>query len=142
MSLFRLTLLAAATLVIATACADPGESLGPVASLTFSSAPDLEAKVTQVQFESAIGPGFGAYEQYDVWLAVAPSVTSNAGVVVPKSGPVFVRSADGVIHAGSGATIRTGDAVQIWRTQGVAYGAVQGPPNSPTYEARQIVIVR
>ena len=73
--------------------------------------------------------------------ATNPSA-ANAGVVLPLSAPVFLRS-NGGLATTDASKIRVGDQIQVWRDPiRVAYGAVQGPPGAPTYTGTQIVIVR
>jgi hypothetical protein len=124
------------------ACRGSGEVLGPVTTLTISTAPDFRAIVTKVTFEAADGPGFGFYEQYDIWLVMAPPDLTNAGLVAAKKIPTFVRTSDGLIHASAAEKIQVHDVIQVWRGQAAVFGAVQGPPNAPTYEAKQVVIER
>ena len=110
------------------------------ATLVLNTEPDFLARVSRVEFESAYGPA-GQYAQYDIWVIIPPASEANAGVVLPTSAPVFLQSGAGLVTAG-GDQIRVGDQIQVWRDRGVAYGAVQGPPGSPTYRGMQIVIVR
>lgn len=122
-----------------TACRGP--SLGPEQTPTLTTPPDLSATVANAWYESAYGPA-GPYAQFDVWLAVPPSATPNAGVVLPMAAPVLVRW-NGRTYAASGNDIAVGDRVRVWVVpQHVAYGAVQGPPGAPTYTGTQLVIDR
>lgn len=114
---------------------------GGAATLALSTVPDFSGTVAQARAESAVGPG-GAYSQYDVWVTVPPATAASAGVVVPLATPVFVRSDGNTLTAARPADIRVGDAVQVWHDRTAAYGAVQGPPEAPTYTGTQIVVVR
>ena len=136
----------AALTALAIAVAACSHATGPAdtrqeATLVLTTTPDFSATVTKAWYESANGPA-GPYAQYDVWVAIAPATSANAGVVVPVKAPVFLRSGGRLLTA-SGEDIRAGDRIQVWRDPVfVGYGAVQGPPGAPTYEGRQIVIVR
>lgn len=116
-------------------------NLGPPATLALSTPPDFTATVTKVEFEGGNGPA-GPYAQHNVWLVIPPGTAPNAGLVVGKTTPVFVRTHDGIFS--SDATgIRVGDKVEVWHDIQIAYGAVEGPPGSPTYSnLKQVVIDR
>lgn len=113
----------------------------PEATLAIATPPDFSATVSQVQFESANGPA-GPYSQYDIWVAIPPSSTANAGVVVSTSRPIFERSKSGRVTVARGSDIKVGSTIEVWHLGGPGYGAVQGPPGAPTYGGDQIVIVR
>jgi broad specificity phosphatase PhoE len=118
-----------------------GNTVRPHATLALSTPPDFTGTVAKIEFESANGPA-GPYSQHNVWLVIPPSATANAGLVVAKTTPVFVRTRDGILSSDASG-IRVGDRVEVWRNIQVAYGAVQGPPGAPTYEnLKQIVIDR
>jgi hypothetical protein len=53
-----------------------------------------------------------------------------------------MRTSDGVIHAASVDLIRVGDVVEVWHDRGYSLGAVQSPPGTPAYSAKQLVIDR
>ncbi|HJP59704.1 MAG TPA: carboxypeptidase-like regulatory domain-containing protein, partial [Gemmatimonadaceae bacterium] len=114
--------------------------LGPKANLVLTRPPDFSARVYSVEFEGGNGPG-GHYSQENVWVMIPPGTTANAGVVVPTSSPVFVRTRDGTFSSGA-SHIRMGDAIDVWHDWTVAHGAVQGPPGAPTYTTTQVVINR
>ena len=136
-SLVRRVLLTA-SLVVAGACES---STSPSATLTLTTAPDFTGTVAKSAFESANGPA-GPYAQYDIWVIVPPGSSANVGVVLPLTAPVFVQSGAGLVRA-RGSDIRVGDRIRVWRNPDfAAYGAVQGPPGAPTYEGRQVVILR
>ena len=116
-------------------------TLGPPATLLLSTSPDFTATVAKVEFESANGPA-GPYSQHNVWLVIPPGTAPNAGLVVGKRTPVFVRTGAGVFLSNPSG-IKVGDRVEVWHDIQVAYGAVQGPPGAPTYtNLKQIVIDR
>jgi hypothetical protein len=118
-----------------------GSTLGPPATLVLSTPPDFTATVAKVEFESAKGPA-GPYSQHNVWLVIPPGTAANAGLVVSKATPVFVRTRDGIFSSNASG-MRVGDGVEVWHDIQVAYGAVQGPPGAPTYtNLKQIVIDR
>ena len=122
--------------VSASACKS---ATAPTATLTLSTPADFSATVSKIEFESAIGPA-GPYSQHDVWVIIPPATAANAGVVVPKSTPVFRRSSRGRITSASPSDIKVGDSIDVWHDFRTAYGAVQGPPGAPTYIGTQIVI--
>ena len=97
--------------------------------------------VAKVEFESANGPA-GPYSQHNVWVVIAPSAAANAGVVVPNSARVFIRSKEGRLTSAGPADIKVGASIEVWHDSMVGYGAVQGPPGAPTYTGTQVVISR
>jgi hypothetical protein len=118
-----------------------GTELGAPADLVITTAPDFSGSVSKAGLESANGPA-GPYSRHNVWVRIPPAATANAGVVMPTAAPVFVRH-DGAHHAAGASDIRVGDRIEVWRQAvPVFYGAVQGPPDAPTYVGIQIVIVR
>lgn len=136
----RLALRSSLLLFLLPAAAACRSTTAPAATLALTTSPDFSGTVARVQSESGVGPG-GAYSQYDVWVTVPPATSASAGVVVPRSVPVFVR-AGGTVTAARASDIRVGDAVAVWDDGTAAYGAVQGPPGAPTYTATQVVISR
>ena len=134
-----LCLLLSAWFVGLAACSS--STLGPPATPVLSTPPDFTATVAKVEFESANGPA-GPYSQHNVWLVIPPSTAPNAGLVVGRLTPVFVRTGAGVFLSNPSG-IKVGDRVEVWHDIQVAYGAVQGPPGAPTYtNLKQIVIDR
>ena len=121
----------------ATACKD---ATTPATTLLESGTPDLEAVVSKITYESFFSPA-GYVSQYAVWVAIPPSTTANAGLVIAASTPVFVRH-DGVLGRATAESIRVGDSIEVWRDSSVGYGAVQAPPDSPCYFATQVLILR
>ena len=116
-------------------------SLGPVATLPLSRPPDFAATVARIGVERGISPD-GAYSQVDAWLVIRPSRVANAGLVMAKTTPVFVRT-DGAVFSSRAGDIKAGDRVEVWHDFRVAFGAVEGPPGSPTYfNILQVVIDR
>ena len=129
--------LVVAVLVFA-ACADGS---GPVTSLTIPGEPDFAAVVTSSTYREFFAPSGFWVRQYEVWVAIAPSDSANAGVVVAAACPVF-SSVNGAVEAATPAAIGPGDSIQVWHDATVAYGSVQAPPGAPAYHGRQVVIVR
>jgi hypothetical protein len=130
--------LLAACAFAAAACASATD---PSATLMITTPPDFSATVSKAELEGGNGPA-GPYEQYDLWVVIPPASTANAGVVLPKSAPVFMMRGGGIAAADAGQ-IRVGDQIRVWRDPVfVGYGAVQAPPNAPVYRGMQIVIVR
>ena len=119
---------------------DPGTSVSPGSPLIVSGSPNLTATVTMFTVDSGLTPE-GYRSQYDAWVAIAPSPTANAGVVVAGSTPVFL-STHGILSRVTAASIMVGDAIQVWHGATVVYGAVQAPPGAPAYDGTQIVILR
>lgn len=114
----------------------------PEAALTLATPPNFAATVVKVEFESANGPGFGLYSQYNVWVAIPPASTATAGVVVATSAPVFLRSNSGRITSADAGDINVGSTIEVWHLGGAGYGALQAPPGAPVYDGDQIVIMR
>src|SRR5262245_5213197 len=106
--------------------------------LVVTGAPDLTAVVTHATYESGMTPA-GYMSQYDLWISTSPARTSDAGVVVGSSTPVFIRI-NGQLHRASSASFKVGDAVQVWHDGTVGYGAVESPPGKPCYVSTQVVI--
>ncbi len=106
-----------------------------------TTAPDLEGRVERVKIEEGIMPG-GYRSQLVLWLAIPPSATPSAGVVMGRPGPVFVQYGGRRAAAIDRDSIQIGDRIKVWRRDGAASGSVQAPPGAPSYSARQIVIVR
>jgi hypothetical protein len=117
-------------------CSSATEPVSP----RFSTAPAFSATVTMAERESGLGPA-GAYNQINVWLAIPPGTDPNAGIIVLDATPVYVTTGAS-FYASSASAIKSGDRVQVWHDDEVAYGAVQSPPGSPAYRAVQVVIVR
>jgi hypothetical protein len=128
-------------LLLASGAAACDSATAPATSLVLLRAPDFGALVIQTTYQSFFAPSGFWVEQYAVWVAIPPSTTANAGVVVAVSRPVFV-SKDGVLARATADSISVGDSIQVWHDHRVGYGAVQAPPDSPCYSARQVLIVR
>jgi hypothetical protein len=124
-------------LICCIACGSPTD----ITTLVLSTPPDFSGLVTQVTLEEGNSPG-GFVSQFDVWVSISPSSVANAGVVVGKSTPVFIRVQSGSLTSVMPDAIRAEDSVEIWHDKTVAYGAAQAPPGAPTYLATQVVILR
>lgn len=122
----------------AVACDSP---TGPGVALVLSAAPDFVAVVTKNSYQSGLSPAGRSYSQYDLWVALPPSDTADAGVVIGDSTPVFFENRFGLAR-GSAASIRAGDLVSVWHDSHVVYGSVQAPPGSPGYIGTQILVRR
>lgn len=118
-------------------CQDGAE---PDVSLTLTGPPDLTAVVFQTTYENGSSPE-GPLSQYAVWIGAPGGASADAGVVVGRDTPVFIRAGDRLMHA-TGGTIAVGDTIEVWRDESVAYGAVEAPPGAPCYRGTQIVILR
>ena len=116
------------------------ENAGPDTTLAVSGPPALTAAVFQSTHEEFVSP-VGPISQYAVWIGPPAGTRPDAGVLVGAKTPVFLRINGGLARA-TGAAIKTGDLIQLWRDSSVAYGAVQAPPGAPCYQATQIVIER
>jgi len=103
--------------------------------------PDLGARVISVHHQQGWAPDGFYMDQYAVWVAIAPSDSANAGVLVGARQPVFLQAGDALVRD-SAADITSGDSVQVWHDIGVDQGSAQDPPGAPGYTATQIVIVR
>jgi hypothetical protein len=118
------------------ACKD---SAGPETTLPLPGPADLNATVHQSAHQEFISPT-GAISQYALWIKL-PAGTPDAGVLVGEQTPVFLRT-NGKLSPTTGAAIRAGDHVQVWRDASVAYGTTQAPAGAPCYRATQVVIER
>lgn len=132
----RLSLISCVYVVSLAACSS---MLGPPATLVVSTPPDFTAIVTRAYVESGNGPE-GFYSQRDVWLAIPPSTVANAGLIVGKSTPTFVRTG-GAVFSSSASAIKAGDRIEVWHDYQVGYGAAESPPGAPLYlNIKQVVI--
>jgi hypothetical protein len=113
---------------------------GPGVTLVLSAAPDFVAVVTKNSYQSGLNPAGWSFSQYDLWVALPPSDTADAGVVISDSTPVFFKNRFGLAR-GSAASIRTGQTVSVWHDTHVVYGSVQAPPGSPCYVGTQVLVL-
>ena len=130
--------LAAIAMIAVVGCRSSTE---PVATLSLTTTADFTATVTKNVFVSGNGPA-GYYEQNEVWVMVPPGVSANAGVVVAKRAPIYIRHSLDDITTATASSIRVGDVLEIWHDFTVGYGSVQAPVGSPVYTATQVVIDR
>lgn len=121
------------------ACENP---TSPAVTLVQTPPPDFVGVVTRNMHEDGWAPAGFYLDQYAVWVAIPPSDTGNAGVVVGKSTPVFVSNRFALARAENGASIVVGDSIHVWHDRPVAYGAVQAPFGAPCYFGTQIVVFR
>jgi hypothetical protein len=128
-------------LALALATAACRDSAGPATTLAIPAPPDFAAVVTSSTHYEFFAPSGHWISQYDVWVAIPPSDSANAGVVVAAARPVF-SSTNGVLERVSPADITLGDSIQVWHDSTLAYGSTQAPPGAPAYHGLQIVIVR
>lgn len=131
----RIPLLLALAVVVG--CQD---TAGPDATLAISGPPDFTAAVFQTTHEEFISP-VGPISQYAVWIGPSARTRPDAGVLLGPKTPVFIRR-HGALSQTTGASLKVGDLIQVWRDASVAYGATQAPPGAPCYHATQIVIER
>jgi hypothetical protein len=110
----------------------------PVTSLVLTRAADLAGVVMSTTYESGWVPAGFYMRQYDIWVAVRPDTSANAGVVVSVLVPVFVREY-GALYRASASVLAVGDSLQIWTDSSVTYGAVEAPPGAPCYFATQVL---
>ncbi len=130
----RLTML----LVLSAAACE--SATGPAVALVKTTPPDFVGVVTRNMLEAGCTPAGGCGDQYAVWVAIPPSDTGDAGVVVGDSTPIFVSNRFGLARAASGGSIVVGDSIHVWHDWTVAYGAVQAPFGAPCYMGTQIVV--
>lgn len=130
-------------LVAALGCDSPMDSAMCATTVLapMSTTPDFVARVAMVRYENGISPA-GPLSQYELWLAISPATSPNAGLVVGRNVPVFVRSASGTLMPASGCAIAMSDVVEVWHDQSVAYGSVEAPPSAPAYFGTQVAIRR
>jgi hypothetical protein len=130
------------SLLLLVFAAVPGcrDNAGPDTTLAVSGPPALTAAVFQSTHEEFISP-VGPISQYNVWIGLPSGTRPDAGVLVGAKTPVFLRT-NGALSRATGAAIKAGDLIQLWRDGSVVYGAFQAPPGAPSYHATQIVIER
>ena len=78
-------------------------------TLPIQTAPDFGARVVSIHRQQFIAP-IGPVDQYALWVAIAPSDTANAGVLVAAAQPLFVR-AKGVLPFAGGDVPQAGGAI-------------------------------
>lgn len=128
--------LAALFLIGASACQQAnGPSQNSAVNGVLPNAPDLSGVVAAISHESGIAPGGGG-SQSEVWIAVSPDTTVGAGVELGNATKIFVEGPDGTIVAGSLASIRLGDPIDVWHDSMVV--AAAGFPLQ--YFATQILV--
>lgn len=136
----RIAALRSLLLLAFTAVVGCQENSAPDTTLAISGPPDLTSTVFQSRHEEFISP-VGPISQYAVWIGSPADTRPDAGVLVGAKTPVFLRIHNELSQT-TGASIKAGDAIQVWRDGSVAYGAVQAPPGAPCYHATQVVIER
>jgi len=114
------------------------ETISPVI-LPVQTPPDLSAHVLSIHYEQYVSP-VGLISQYELWVAIAPSDTANAGVLVNAAQPVYVRR-NGALAVKTAADIVAGDSILVWTVFPVPIGPAP-PPGAPSYDAQQLVVVR
>jgi len=117
-----------------------GSGTEPDPASPLTTPPDLTAVVFRSTYDHEQSPE-GTLSQYDVWVGAPGAASADAGVTVGSDTPVFFHTGDRLIQT-TGASIRVGDTVDVWRDGTVAYGAVECPPDAPCYGSEQIVIRR
>jgi hypothetical protein len=117
-----------------------GGGTEPDTATPLTTPPDLTAVVFRSTYDHEQSPE-GPLSQYDVWIGAPGAASADAGVVVGSDTPVFLRTGDRLSQT-SGASIKVGDTIEVWRDGTVAYGAVECPPGAPCYGSTQIVIRR
>ena len=128
-------------LALALAAAACRDSAGPATTLAIPGPPDFAAVVTRNTHHEFFAPSGQWVSQYEVWVAIPPADSANAGVVVAAARPVF-SSANGVLERVSPADMTLGDSIKVWHDSTVAYGSTQAPAGAPAFRGLQIVIVR
>lgn len=114
------------------------ETISPV-TLPVQTPPDLGARVLSIHYQQYVSP-VGMIAQYELWVAIAPSDTANAGVLVNAAQPVYVQ-ANGALAAKTAADIVAGDSILVWTIVPVPIGPPP-PPGAPSYDAQQLVVIR
>ncbi len=123
----------------ATAPNEECKDLNALTNAPPSTPPTFSGVVRKLHWADGIAPG-GPVQQCEVWVAVAPSVIANTGVVVGRLTAVFVRTADGALLPGTAADIHVQDWIEVWPNGGPAYGSAQAPPNAPAYFAAEVIV--
>ena len=113
----------------------------PVDVACLAGPPTFLATVTQVTHEQGVSPA-GPLDQYDLWIAIDPSTTANAGVVLGNSVPVFLRRGTSPPIPSTLSAIQPGDRIAAWVSPNTAYGSVEAPPGAPAYLGQQVEILR
>ena len=118
-----------------------GDGTAAATTQSIKGLPDFVALVTSNTHHEFFAPSGYWVSQYEVWVAIPPSLGANAGVVVAAARPVFVSSC-GVLERVTPAAIAPRDAIQVWHDATVGYGSTQAPSGAPAYSGTQIVILR
>ena len=137
-AMFSRGLIAGTLLLAAAECRD---STDPAVTLRLQSSPDFSAIVTKSTLVEGVTPE-GWMSAYEVWVAIPPSATADAGVLVPTEGPVYRITGGTRLATDTASDISAGDSIEVWHDGLAVYGAAQAPPGAPAYFATQIVIVR
>lgn len=119
------------------ACHEPA---APRVVLAIDGPPAFTAVAISNTYKEFVQPRNIWTRQYELWLAIPPSASANAGVVLTPDAPVFTRSGD-TLRAASPRDIVAGDSLLVWHDGRVSYGTVQAPPDAPAYFGTQVVIV-
>jgi len=138
-STFRGTVLLTLLLVACQDSTSPGSS--HESGLVVPGPPDLSVVVFQSTHQEFDAPDGKHHSQYAIWVGGLGTSSPDAGIVLGAAGPVFIRKGTTLTRT-TAASIAPGDAIEVWRTGSVSYGAVQAPPGAPCYHGLQIVIVR
>lgn len=125
------------SLLAAAGCLD---ATATTVTLPIQTAPDFTARVVSTTVEQGFTPE-GWISQYVVFVAVPPSDSANAGVILSVTVPVFALT-NGTLRRDAAFDIAVGDSIEVWRSSSYSLDAAESPPNSPAYFATQIVIVR
>ena len=102
--------------------------------------PDLTVTVVQSTYLHFFAPNGSWVSGYALWIATPGSATPDAGVELGSKTLVFVGS-PGALRPATPASISVGDTIQVWQGA-VAYGDAEAPPGTPSYSAKQVIIVR
>ena len=117
-----------------------GSGTEPDPATPLTTPPDFTAIVFRSLYDNEQSPE-GQLSQYDVWIGAPGAASADAGVIVGRHTPVFLRVGN-TLSQTTGASIRVRDTIDVWSDGSVAYGAVECPPGAPCYGSKQVVIRR
>jgi hypothetical protein len=116
--------------LLLTACA--GSATSQSVNRPDSTPPNFVARVVTACRASGVYPGIGPNWQVELVVAILPAIEGNAGVVVARTTPVFMRRGAGSLSATPPDSFVSGDELEVWHDGSYAFGAVQSPPGRRT----------
>jgi hypothetical protein len=125
--------------LVQTGCAS-GSATARSAPMYAPTAPNFVARVVMACRETEIGPSVGPYSQVNLVVAIASATVGNAGIVIDGDTQLYMRTGARSMFITTPGSIIAGDELEVWHDGRPAMGAVQSPPGTPVYLAKQAII--